>query len=79
MAAAGSLGAADVLARLGSTKEGLAEAEAARRLRELGPNAVRSHRARAFPVLGRQLRSPLLILLAVTASCRFSSGSAAMR
>jgi P-type Mg2+ transporter len=47
MAAAGSLEAADVLARLGSTKEGLAEAEAARRLRAVGPNAMRSHWARA--------------------------------
>ena len=36
MAAAGSLVAADVLARLGSTKEGLAEAEAARRLAAWG-------------------------------------------
>jgi P-type Mg2+ transporter len=33
----------------------------------VGPNAVRSHRARALPVLVRQLRSPLLLLLAVTA------------
>lgn len=33
MAAAGSLAAAGVLARLGSTKEGLAEAEATRLLR----------------------------------------------
>jgi len=74
MAAAGSLEAADVLARLGSTKEGLAEAEAARRLRAVGPNAVRSHRARAFPVLGRQLRSPLFILLAVTALASFFVG-----
>jgi P-type Mg2+ transporter len=74
MAAAGSLVAADVLARLGSAKEGLAEAEAARRLRVLGPNAVRSHRARALPVLGRQLRSPLLILLAVTAFVSFFVG-----
>lgn len=32
MAVAGSLAAADVLARLGSTKEGLAEAEAVRLL-----------------------------------------------
>ena len=28
---------------------------------------MRSHRARAWPVLARQLRSPLLVLLAVTA------------
>lgn len=57
----------DVLARLGSGTEGLAEDEAARRLRVAGPNAVRSHRARAWPVLWSQLRSPLLLLLAVTA------------
>jgi len=36
MAVAGSLAAADVLARLGSTKEGLAEAEAVRLLWEEG-------------------------------------------
>ena len=40
----------------------------------MGPNAVRSHRARALPVLGRQLRSPLLILLAVTALASFFVG-----
>jgi len=55
--AAGPLAVPGVLARLGSGRAGLTEAEAARRLRALGPNAVRSHRARAFPVLGRQLRS----------------------
>jgi Mg2+-importing ATPase len=33
----------------------------------VGPNAVRSHRARALPVLARQPRFPLLLLLAVTA------------
>jgi Cation transporter/ATPase, N-terminus len=64
---AAALGAADVLARLGSGPGGLAEQEAARRLRAVGPNAVRSHRARALPVLVSQLRSPLLVLLAVTA------------
>jgi P-type Mg2+ transporter len=64
---AATLPAGDVLARLGSSPEGLAEEEAARRLRAVGPNAVRSHRARAWPVLMSQLRSPLLLLLAVTA------------
>jgi hypothetical protein len=34
--------ASDVFARLGSGTEGLAEGEAARRLRVVGPNAVRS-------------------------------------
>jgi Mg2+-importing ATPase len=66
-AEAGALAAGDVLARLGSGAGGLAEEEAARRLRVVGPNAVRSHRARALPVLMSQLRSPLLLLLAATA------------
>ena len=66
-AAAAALPASDVLARLGSSAEGLPEDEAARRLRAVGPNAVRSHRARALPVLMNQLRSPLLVLLAATA------------
>src|SRR5581483_6461193 len=72
--AAGSMVAPDVLARLDSGQAGLTAAEAARRLRMLGPNAVRSHAARALPVLGRQLRSPLLILLAVTACASFFVG-----
>ena len=72
--AAGALAVPGALARLGSDRAGLTPAEAARRLRALGPNAVRSHRARAFPVLGRQLRSPLLILLAVTAVASFFAG-----
>ncbi len=41
--------------------------QAAGRLRAVGPNAVRSHRARAWPVLVRQLPSALLLLLLVTA------------
>ncbi|HEV7185644.1 MAG TPA: magnesium-translocating P-type ATPase [Leifsonia sp.] len=58
---------ADVLERLGSGMEGLPSAEAARRLATVGPNAVRRHRARPWLVLGRQLKSPILILLLVTA------------
>ncbi len=67
VAQAATLGTADVLARLGSVAGGLPADEAARRLRVVGPNAVRSYRARAWPVLRGQLRSPLLLLLAVTA------------
>jgi Mg2+-importing ATPase len=67
-AEAAALTVSDVCARLGSDAEGLAEVEAVRRLRVLGPNAVRSHRARWLPVLMSQLRSPLLLLLAVTAT-----------
>jgi Mg2+-importing ATPase len=66
-AAAAALSVTDVLDRLGSGPGGLRADEAQRRLQTAGPNAVRSHRARAWPVLARQLRSPLLVLLAVTA------------
>ena len=64
---AAALEAADVLARLGTGTGGLAADEAARRLQVTGPNAVRSHRVHAGSVLASQLRSPLLLLLAVTA------------
>ena len=79
-AEAAALAADDVLARLGSGTRGLPEAEAARRLRVVGPNAVRSHRVRALSVLASQLRSPLLLLLAVTAlaSAFFGQGSDAV-
>ncbi len=66
-AEAATLQVSDALARLGSGTEGLTEGEAARRLQAVGPNAVRSYRARALPVLMSQLRSPLLLLLALTA------------
>ncbi|HEX9039578.1 MAG TPA: cation-transporting P-type ATPase [Trebonia sp.] len=74
VAAAGALAVPGVLARLGSDRAGLTAAEAARRLRAHGANAVRSHRARAFPVRGRQLRSPVLVLLVVTACASFFVG-----
>ena len=63
-----------VLTLLGSAPGGLSAQEAARRLAEAGPNAVRSHEARLLPVLLRQLRSPLLVLLAITAALSFVFG-----
>jgi Mg2+-importing ATPase len=72
--AAASMPADEVLATLASDAAGLTAAEAARRLASIGPNAVSSYRARALPVLARQLRSPLLILLAVTAVASFFVG-----
>jgi P-type Mg2+ transporter len=66
-AEAATLEASDVFGRLQSGARGLGEGEAARRLQVAGPNAVRSYRARAWPVLRSQLRSPLMLLLAVTA------------
>ncbi len=61
---AARLPAADVLSRLESSESGLAAQMAATRLRLFGPNAIRSHGARPLAILGRQLRNPLLILLA---------------
>ena len=49
---------------LGSSESGLAGAEAKARLARFGPNAIRSHGAQPLAVLGRQLRNPLLLLLA---------------
>jgi Mg2+-importing ATPase len=66
--------AAVVLERLGSTPEGLATAEAAYRLAQVGPNAVRTHHAQPWRILGRQLRSAVLILLGVTAVVSFFLG-----
>jgi Mg2+-importing ATPase len=54
--------------------EGLGGAEVLRRQAEFGPNAVATHRARVFPVLWHQLRSPLLGLLAAAAVVSFLVG-----
>ncbi|HSR22189.1 MAG TPA: HAD-IC family P-type ATPase, partial [Candidatus Eisenbacteria bacterium] len=72
--AASALPAATVLEQLGTSPAGLTAAEAATRRAVFGTNAVRSHGARPLAVLGRQLRSPLLLLLAVTAAASFWLG-----
>ncbi|MFF3404696.1 magnesium-translocating P-type ATPase [Streptomyces sp. NPDC002742] len=54
--------------------EGLGDAEVLRRQARFGPNAVATHRARVFPVLWHQLRSPLLGLLAAAAVVSFLVG-----
>lgn len=64
---AASLPADQVLAQLGSSASGLPPEEAKARLQELGPNAVRTHRANGWAVLGRQFAGPILILLLITA------------
>jgi Mg2+-importing ATPase len=71
---AAATAAAVVLEQLHSTAEGLTSTEAARRLALVGPNAVRTHRARSLAILVRQLRSAVLILLAVTAFVSFFLG-----
>ncbi|MCX4092472.1 magnesium-translocating P-type ATPase [Nocardia sp. alder85J] len=73
-AGAATLPGPAVLATLGATGEGLTGSEAAARLRRHGPNAVRSHHAQLAPVLLRQLRSPLLLLLLGTAIVSFVLG-----
>jgi Mg2+-importing ATPase len=57
----------EVLADQHSPASGLSSVDAAQRLAVVGPNAVRTHKARPWPVLGRQLKSPILILLITTA------------
>jgi Mg2+-importing ATPase len=71
---AGALDAEQVLAALGSTGSGLSATEAGSRLSQVGPNAVRTHRAQPLKVLARQLQSPVLVLLAVTAFISFFLG-----
>ncbi|MGZ4271698.1 MAG: cation-transporting P-type ATPase, partial [Solirubrobacteraceae bacterium] len=56
-----------VMGELRSARAGLTSAEAAARLAQIGPNALRSHGARPLAVLTRQLRNPLLILLVAAA------------
>jgi P-type Mg2+ transporter len=56
--------ASEVLARLGSDLDGLTDAEVAARRAEVGGNVLRSHGASWWRVLGRQVRNPLLGLLA---------------
>lgn len=67
---------AQVLRDLASTEQGLGAGEAASRLASVGPNALRSHRASPWTVLGRQFRSPILILLMVTAALSVFLGDA---
>jgi P-type Mg2+ transporter len=73
--AAAQLSGAEVLGGLDvSDQHGLTSAEAARRQARWGPNAVSSHKARFWPVLWHQLRSPLLGLLLVAALASYFVG-----
>ena len=71
---AGRLTAAEALGRLGSSAAGLAVEEAGRRLALHGSNAVRTHGARPWRVLGRQLANPLLLLLVAAALTSLAVG-----
>lgn len=68
--------ASSVLAQLGTRPEGLTSAEAAARLATTGPNALRQHKAQPWPILMRQVKSPILVLLFVTAAVSLFLGEA---
>jgi len=68
LASVAALSAADVVARLGSSDTGLSGAEATRRLGVYGRNDLPTHGVSAWQVLARQLHSPILLLLLVTAA-----------
>jgi Mg2+-importing ATPase len=65
-----------VLEQLDCTAQGLSGEEAARRLAQVGPNALRTHGARPLEVLARQFKNPILILLIGTALVSASVGEA---
>ncbi|HEY5223497.1 MAG TPA: magnesium-translocating P-type ATPase [Microbacteriaceae bacterium] len=67
---------AAVLTAVNSRVQGLTSAEAAERLATVGRNVLRTHRARPWRVLGRQLKSPILVLLFVTAGVSIFLGQA---
>jgi Mg2+-importing ATPase len=65
----------DVLSALGASDSfGLSDAELRLRRAQWGPNAVSSHKARFWPVLWHQLRSPLLALLLTAALASYFVG-----
>jgi Mg2+-importing ATPase len=64
----------EVLGWLDSSAGGLSSAEVPARRARYGPNAVRTHHVKALAVLGRQLRSAVLILLAATAAVSYFLG-----
>jgi Mg2+-importing ATPase len=67
--------AADVARRLGSSLDGLSGHEATRRLGVYGPNQVREgHRLSRLHIIGRQIRSPLLLLLVFAAAASALTG-----
>jgi Mg2+-importing ATPase len=64
----------EVMGWLDSSAGGLSSAQVAARLARYGPNAIRTHHVKVLAVLGRQLRSAVLILLAGTAVVSYFLG-----
>jgi len=64
-----------VYQKLGTSNQGLSEAEAARRLKEHGPNVVaQDKRHNRWRLLGRALINPLVILLSILATVSALTG-----
>ena len=74
---AGCVEAADLQSSLGTPNAGLTSQEAAQRLTRDGANSVPVHRASAAHVLWGQVKSPLLMLLAVAAILSMATGDVA--
>ena len=68
---AARLSSGDVMARLGTSADGLSSGEAQARLKTYGPNSLGTHCVSGLQVFLRQLRNPLLILLAAAAVISF--------
>ena len=78
LAESAKLGTAEVLTLQKTAAEGLTDAEAAKRLEEVGPNVVVSDKHRGWPWrLWTAARNPLVILLVVLATISFATGDAA--
>jgi Mg2+-importing ATPase len=71
---AGCVDAAEVQSTLGTPSAGLTSHEASERLTREGANSVPAHRASAAHVLWGQVKSPLLMLLAVAAVLSMATG-----
>lgn len=80
LATAASMEGDAVIKHLGSGADGLSSADAAERLRRIGPNVLGVRRVRAITVLIRQLRNPILLLLigAALVSALTGGGSSAI-
>ncbi len=74
LAVAGASATDSVLGQLGTSLDGLSDAEAARRLDVVGPNAIRSHGTHPAAVLLRQFENPLLLLLGAATITAFFFG-----
>jgi len=59
---------------LSTSISGLSETDVVSRRQELGPNVIRDHKVHWYRVLFRQVRSPLLALLAVTSVVSYFVG-----